>query len=59
MLFSTVVAPKPGCFVPNNTHFDTTEVRGGVTSCGVLSRDAGDTPRRTQGVLSVCLLPCA
>lgn len=27
VLFSTVVAPKPGCFIPNNTHFDTTEVR--------------------------------
>jgi tryptophanase len=24
VLFSTLVAPKPGCFIPNNTHFDTT-----------------------------------
>lgn len=32
MLFSTVVAPKPGCFIPNNTHFDTTEAN--VLRCG-------------------------
>jgi hypothetical protein len=29
VLFSTLVAPHPGCWVPNNTHFDTTEVRRG------------------------------
>lgn len=22
-----LVGPRPGCWVPNNTHFDTTEVR--------------------------------
>jgi hypothetical protein len=33
VLFSTVVAPKPGCFVPNNTHFDTTEVSVMCTLC--------------------------
>jgi tryptophanase len=27
VLFSSLVAPLPGCWVPNNTHFDTTEVR--------------------------------
>lgn len=32
VLFSTVVAPKPGCFIPNNTHFDTTEAN--VLRCG-------------------------
>lgn len=32
VLFSTIVAPKPGCFVPNNTHFDTTEAN--VLRCG-------------------------
>lgn len=26
VLFSSLVAPQPGCYVPNNTHFDTTEV---------------------------------
>lgn len=32
VLFSTVVAPKPGCWIPNNTHFDTTEAN--VLRCG-------------------------
>lgn len=32
VLFSTLVAPKPGCYVPNNTHFDTTEAN--VLRCG-------------------------
>ncbi|KAF6256911.1 pyridoxal phosphate-dependent transferase [Scenedesmus sp. NREL 46B-D3] len=32
VLFSSLVAPLPGCFVPNNTHFDTTEAN--VLRCG-------------------------
>jgi hypothetical protein len=27
LLFSSLVAPLPGCWVHNNTHFDTTEMR--------------------------------